>query len=153
MLWTTGFPADCLDVMSSDFHESFSQQEPAPPSERSTGLVFVAVAIIVAIVWRGLPGVFWSASLAALLLSVVSVLSPTLLKPLNTIWFQIGLLLHRVMGPLVLFLIFAVVFVPAGLLMRIWYDPLRSKRAKQDATYWIARSAEGTPARSMENQF
>jgi hypothetical protein len=153
MLWTTEFAADCLDVMSSDFHESFAQQQPAPPSDRSTGLVFVAVAIIVAIIWRGSPGVFWAAASAAAVLATVSVLSPVILRPLNLIWFHIGLLLHRIVGPLVLFLIFALVFVPAGFLMRIWHDPLRSKRAKQDSTYWIARSTDGPSARSMENQF
>jgi hypothetical protein len=139
--------------MSQDFHESFPQQRPAPPSERSTGLVFAAVAMIIAIIWRGSPGAFWAAASGAVVLATVSFLSPVILKPLNMIWFQIGLLLHRVMGPLVLFLIFALVFVPAGLLMRLWYDPLRSKRAKQGSTYWIARSVDGSSARSMENQF
>lgn len=139
--------------MSSNFHESFAQQQPAAPSERSTGLVFAAVAIIIAILWRGSPGAFRSALSIAVVLAAVSMLLPRALKPLNVIWFQIGLLMHRVMGPLVLFLIFAVVFVPAGFLMRIWYDPLRSKRAKQGSTYWITRGSDGSPTRSMENQF
>jgi hypothetical protein len=139
--------------MSKDFHEAFPQQQPAPPSERSTGFVFAAMAMIIAIVWRGSPGLFWVAASAAVVLATVSIVSPVILKPLNSAWFQIGLLLHRVVGPLVLFLIFALVFVPAGYLMRIWYDPLRSKRAKQDSTYWIARSADDPSARSMENQF
>lgn len=139
--------------MSKDFHESFPEKQPGPPSERSTGLVFAAVATIIALIWRGSPGMFWAASSAAVVLATVSVLSPVILKPLNMVWFQIGLLLHRVMGPLVLLLIFALVFVPAGFLMRIWYDPLRSKRAKQDKTYWIARSVDDPSARSMKNQF
>jgi hypothetical protein len=49
--------------------------------------------------------------------------------------------------------IFLVVFVPGGLLMRTWRDPLRSKRATGASTYWIEREA-GTPMPgSMTNQF
>ena len=34
------------------------------------------------------------------------------------------------------------VFVPAGLIMRIWHDPLRSRRASPGSTYWIERARE-----------
>jgi hypothetical protein len=52
-----------------------------------------------------------------------------------------------------MFVIFAVVFVPAGLLMRIWYDPLQSKRSKDTTTYWIDREQVSPGASSMTNQF
>jgi hypothetical protein len=43
------------------------------------------------------------------------------------------------------------VFLPGGLLMRIWADPLKSRRASPGASYWIDR-APGTQG-SMRNQF
>ena len=47
--------------MSSNFHESYAGSEIKPPSERSTGLLFAAVAVIVAVLWRNSPTVPWLA--------------------------------------------------------------------------------------------
>jgi hypothetical protein len=86
-------------------------------------------------------------------LALFSLAAPKQLKPLNLLWFRFGLLLHRVINPLVMFAMFALVFVPGGLLMRLRHDPLRSKRAgKPGSTYWIDRAAGAQPG-SMTNQF
>jgi hypothetical protein len=46
------------------------------------------------------------------------------------------------------------VFVPGGLLMRLWYDPLRLRRAgRAGSTYWIDRTASAQSPGSMTNQF
>ena len=87
------------------------------------------------------------------MLAAVSLIAPVLLKPLNILWFQIGLLLHRVVNPIVMFAVFAVVFVPAGMIMRIWRDPLRSRRTTAASTYWIERRESGGTEGSMTNQF
>jgi len=138
--------------MRKNFHESFSQSAVKPPSERSTGLVFVCVALLVALWWRNAPNVAWIALGVAAALAAVSLAAPKLLKPLNFVWFQIGLLLHRVVNPVVMLAMFVAVFLPAGLIMRLRYDPLRSRRAKgPGSTYWIDRTAS-TPG-AMTNQF
>jgi hypothetical protein len=140
--------------LRKNFHESYGPAETKPPSERSTGLVFAAVALIVAVLWRNTPNVPWVALSVAGVLALISIAAPKVLKPLNLIWFQIGLLLHRVVNPVVMFAMFAVVFVPAGLIMRIWHDPLRSRRTKRSAsTYWIDRTTGAQGAGSMTNQF
>ena len=89
----------------------------------------------------------------ATMFAAASLIVPVLLKPLNIVWFQFGLLLHRVVNPLVMFAIFAVVFVPAGMIMRVWRDPLRSRRTTGVSTYWIERSESGGTEGSMTNQF
>jgi hypothetical protein len=136
-----------------DFHESFKSGEVKLPSERSTGLVFTVVALIVAALWRNDPVVPWVAIAIAALLAALSFGAPRLLKPLNIVWFRIGLLLHRVVNPLVMLIMFVVVFVPAGLIMRIWHDPLKSRRAPAGASYWIDRKPGSETAGSMTNQF
>ena len=139
--------------MPTNFHESYTGSEIKPPSERSTGLLFAAVAVIVAVLWRNSPTVLWVALGMATMFAAASLIVPVLLKPLNIVWFQFGLLLHRVVNPLVMFAIFAVVFVPAGMIMRVWRDPLRSRRSTGVSTYWIERrDSEGTEG-SMTNQF
>jgi hypothetical protein len=115
--------------------------------------VFTVAALIVAGLWRNSPMVPWVALGVAGMLALVSLTAPKLLKPLNLVWFRFGLLLHRVVNPLVMFAMFALVFVPGGLIMRLRHDPLRSRRAKQPgATYWVDRTASAQPG-SMTNQF
>ena len=141
-------------VMRTNFHESFAGSEIKPPSERSTGLLFAAVAVIVAVLWRNSPTVPWVALGMAAMLATVSLIAPVLLRPLNILWFRFGLLLHRVVNPIVMFAVFAAVFVPAGAMMRLWRDPLRLRRRTTEAsTYWIERSESGNAAGSMTNQF
>ncbi len=139
--------------MRKNFHESFGHAAAVkPPSERSTGLVFACVALVVALLWRNTPNVLWIAAGVAVALAAISLAAPWLLKPLNLLWFQIGLLLHRVVNPLVMLAMFVVVFLPGGLIMRLRHDPLRSRRARgPGATYWIDRKAGAQSA--MTNQF
>ena len=127
------------DVKFMNFHESYAGDEIKPPSERSTGLVFAAVALVVAVLWRHSPTVPWVALGLAVGLVTISLIAPVLLKPLNILWFQFGLLLHRIVNPIVMFAVFALVFVPAGIIMRLWRDPLRSRRTTAASSYWIDR--------------
>ena len=136
-----------------NFHESYARGHIDPPSARSTGLVFAAVAVTVAVSRRDTPNVALAAVAVAVGLTALSLVAPGLLKPLTIIWFRIGRLLHRVVNPLIMLAIFTLVFTPAGLLMRLWYDPLRSRRAGPGATYWIDRASEKPRVESMTNQF
>jgi predicted membrane metal-binding protein len=140
--------------MPTNFHESYAGSEIKPPSERSTGLVFAAVAVIFAVLWRNSPTVPWVALGMAAILAAVSLIAPVLLKPINILWFKFGLLLHRVVNPIVMFAVFATVFVPAGVIMRLWRDPLRLRRGTTGAsTYWIEHRESGDTEGSMTNQF
>lgn len=140
-------------MISRDFHESYAGDEVKPPSERSTGLLFAVVAVIVAVLWRDSPTAPWVALGIAVTFAAASLVAPSLLKPLNIVWFRLGLLLHRIVNPIVMFVVFAVVFVPAGAIMRLWRDPLKSRRTAGGSTYWIERKASTNNEGSMTNQF
>ena len=139
--------------MPGNFHESYTGSEIRPPSERSTGLVFAAVAAVVALLWRNSPTVPWLALGIAAGLTAISLTAPSVLKPLNILWFKFGLLLHRIVSPIVMFAMFALVFVPAGIIMRIWRDPLRSRRITSASSYWIDCSEDRGTTGSMTDQF
>jgi hypothetical protein len=139
--------------MHNNFHECYGQREPKPPSERSTGIIFAVVGVMVAVIWRNSAATPWIALAVAAVFAALSTFAASLLKPLNLIWFRFGLLLHRVVNPVVMFAIFALVFVPAGFIMRIWSDPLRSRRTTQNSSYWIERRTVGADTGSMLNQF
>jgi len=136
--------------MHNDFHESYRRGEPKPPSERSAGITFAVVGVIIAAIWRHNVVTPWVALSGASVFATLSMFAASLLKPLNLIWFRFGLLLQRIVNPVVMFAMFALVFVPAGFIMRIWSDPLRSRRITENSSYWIKR--QPADIGSMRNQ-
>jgi hypothetical protein len=135
------------------FHESYDQGEIKPPSERSTGLVFAAAAVIFAFGWRHHAVVPWVGLGAAVVFAASALFRPQLLGPLNIFWFRLGLALHKIVNPIVMFALFAVAIIPAGLIARIFWDPLNRRRNPRTSSYWIEQSSKGDTARSMKNQF
>jgi len=72
----------------------------------------------------------------------------------NRLWTRFGLLLGKVISPIMLGLLFFAVLVPIGALMRIFgQDPLRLKRDTAAGSYWIPRQPPGPPPGSLTNQF
>lgn len=124
-------------------------------SERSFGLVFAAVLAIIAL-WPLKSGGdvrLWAAGAAAAFL-VLALVLPRVLRPLNVVWFKFGMLLHHVVTPVVMGLLFFLTVTPVGVLMRATgKDPMRLKRDAGATSYWIVRTPTGPSAESMKNQF
>jgi hypothetical protein len=79
---------------------------------------------------------------------------PAPLRPLNRLWFRIGLLLHRIVTPVVMGLVFFCSVVPIGLLMRaLGKDLLRLRREADAQSYWIEREPPGPARGTMKKQF
>ena len=137
--------------MKQNFHEEFDQPELPLPPDRSTGLVFAAIAGIVAYFWRVNETVLFVALGIAAAFLVVSLLAPIILRPLNIAWMKFALLLNKVMNPIIMLFLFAIAIVPAGLLMQLRADPLRKRPPADGNSYWIERDASQNT--SMVNQF
>lgn len=123
-------------------------------SDRSFGLVFVGVFIVVGLLPLADGGAIrsWALVVAAVFLTAALV-RPSVLRPLNRLWFKFGMLLHHIVNPLVMGLLFFVTVTPVGLLMRATgKDPMRLKRGT-GASYWIDRQPPGPAAESMKRQF
>ena len=122
-------------------------------SERNFGLVFAVVFALVGL-WPILGGNgmrIWALAVAAgfVLLAFVR---PSVLRPLNLAWFRFGLLLGRIVSPVVMALIFFVAVTPTALIMRMFgKDVLRLRFDREAESYWIGRDDD--PATSMKNQF
>jgi uncharacterized integral membrane protein len=96
---------------------------------------------------------WWSLAVAGVLL-VVTLAAPALLAVPNRLWARFGLLLNRIVSPVVLGIVFFAVVTPMSLVMRLLgKDPLRLRRSRQDASYWIAREPPGPKPDSLRNQF
>jgi uncharacterized membrane protein len=139
--------------MAGGFHESYAVEAVAPPTPRSTGLVFAGATLIGAVLLRNstpvVPAGLAAASIGFLL---TSLMAPALLGPLNAAWFRLALLLNRIVSPVVMLLLFLVAIVPFGLVMQLKRDPLRKRRSAGSGSYWIARDRATAPS-CMRNQF
>jgi hypothetical protein len=139
--------------MTGQLHEQFERPELPLPPDRSTGLVFAVVALVVAYLWRSSPVVLTIALGLALALTIISFTMPLLLRPLNIVWMRLAVLLSRVMNPIVMLVLFAVAIVPAGLIMQLMRDPLR-RRKSAAVSHWIpVAQAERSHQSNMKNQF
>lgn len=126
----------------------------AAPSERSFGLVMAAVALIVAL-WplTGDGGPRWWALLLAAILAVLSYAAPAVLRPANRLWFRFGLLLHRVVSPLMFGILYFLVLTPFALwVQRRGGAPLALRPDARATSYWTTRPP-GDPAEGMTRQF
>lgn len=124
-------------------------------SDRGFGLVMAAVFAIVGAwpaLFAGAPRL-WSFAVAALFLGA-ALAAPRVLAPLNRVWTRFGVLLHRIMNPVVMAVVFYGTVVPIGLVMRaLGKDPLRLRRDPAATSYWIARTPPGPAPETMKNQF
>lgn len=140
----------------TDLPESFERDEPVRgSSDRSFGFVFTILFLVIgfAPLLHGRPVRLWSVALAAAFL-VVSLARPMLLAPLNRLWTRFGLLLHRIVNPIVMGAIFYLAITPFGVAMRlIGKDPLRHGFDRNATSYWIDRTPPGPVPQSMSNQF
>ena len=94
------------------------------------------------------------ALIAAGVFLAAGLLVPKVLKPLNRLWFLIGLGLHKVISPLVMGLLFYLTITPMALIMRLMgKDPLRRDFEPEAKSYWIERRPAGPAPESMRHQF
>ena len=137
-------------------HENYERKdELAVGSDRTFGLVMSAAFGILGVLnwWHQGRLWVWLAAIATLFLALALV-APKTLHPLNRLWMRFGTLLHRIVNPVILALIFFAAVTPTALVMR-----LRGKRLlnlelePQVESYWIKRDPPGPAPQSMKDQF
>ncbi len=141
---------------SAELHEDLARHgEVQGSSDRAFGIVFSAVFAIIGLfpLLRADGVRVWSLAVAAAFL-VVALVWPSLLGPLNRVWLKLGLLLHRVVSPLVLGLLFYGVVLPTGLLMRlVGKRTIPTTFDRDRESYWVSRDPPGPAPEGMKNQF
>ncbi len=138
----------------SGSHESLEAHEAAPTaSSRSFGFVFAAVFALAGAYMAYRGGRWWGAAGAAsALFALLAWLRPSVLDPLNAQWARLGLLLHRIVNPVVMAVIFIGAVLPTGLLMRAFgKDPLRLRLDRAAKSYWQPRDPPAPD--HFKNQF
>ena len=141
-------------------HENLAEREDVKVgSERGFGLIFAVVFIVISLLplftmsdQEGQLRI-WALVVAAFFAGAALTM-PRLLTPLNKLWFRFGLLLHKIVNPLIMGLLFFVTITPIGLIMRsIGKTPLKLGFDKSVDTYWITRTPPGPAPETMKRQF
>lgn len=145
--------------MAGSFHERLDLEEKIEgPTDRAFGLTVGGILAGLGLL-KGLAFSGWTLLAIALVavggaLVAAALLAAPLLAPLNRAWLRLGLLLFKIVNPIVMFLIYATTVVPIGLAMRLsGKDLLRLRREPGTASYWIERRPPGPPPASLRNQF
>ena len=124
------------------------------PTNRSFGFFFVLVFLASSAYFYHVDNVYLLCFFAFLggVFFILSIVNAEILLPLNKLWMKFGLLLGRIVSPIVMGGIFFGIFTPLAILMRFFgRDELRLKFKKQ-ASYWVVRD-EVTNNNSFKNQF
>lgn len=133
-----------------------SLDNPKLPSERKFGLLLIAVSLLAAgwANYKGLPVLFTDALLGVSgALCILTVLLPAWLAPVNRAWFLLGILLGRIISPIVMGIVFFLLITPVAVVTRSFgRDELRLKR-RQVSSYWLDRVTDRLPAESFKDQF
>ncbi len=138
-------------------HERYRRDEVvAGSSNRSFGLVIggaLAIFGFWAFVFHG-GDIRWWLVVPAGAFVLAALAAPQILTPLNRLWTKLGLLMHRVVNPVVMAAMYYGVVTPTGLVMRaLGKDLLKLRRDPAATTYWVTRDNPGSRGESMRQQF
>ena len=121
------------------------------PSNKNFGIVFFLVFFFIALY----PLFFeegiriWSL-LISLIFLVLGLINSKILTPLNRIWFKFGIILGKIISPIIMGIIFFLVVTPTGLIMRLLGKDLLNLKYNKNQSYWIEKKG---PKSKMKNQF
>ena len=118
------------------------------PSDRTFGWTFTVVFLLI-----GVTSHPWAVALAALTAGVTLTRSHWL-APLNRAWMALAELMHRVVSPVMLGIMFFGVFTPMGAVMRRFgWDAMKRAWQPQAKTYWHRRDPPGPADDSFKDLF
>ena len=114
------------------------------------GILFFILFLIIGLYPLKSEGLIriWSVVLSLVFL-IITIIRPNLFTFINKLWIQFGILLGKIISPIVMGLVFFFVVTPIGILVRIFKkDVMGLKRGAN--TYWINRENK---VQSMKKQF
>ena len=114
------------------------------PTNRKFGLFFSLIFLlasfysyysgseIIVYLLGGISGIFL----------IITLINADILLPLNKLWMNFGILLGKIINPIIMGVIFFGIFTPIAILMRVYgRDELRLNLKKKKQTHWINRKS------------
>ena len=121
------------------------------PSNRSFGILFFIVFLLVSLY----PMIndkdirVWSFILSLLFL-LLGIKNSNILTPFNIMWLKFGLLLGKIVSPIIMGVVFFLVVTPTGFIMRLFKKDLLNLKYNNFKSYWLNKKG---PKSKMKNQF
>ena len=120
-------------------------------SNRSFGIVFFVVFLLIGLYpLINADGIRVWSIIISLVFLILGLTNSKILNPLNKLWFKFGILLGKIISPLVMGIIFFLVVTPIGILMKLLKKDLLNLKFNNKETYWIEKNE---PKSKMKNQF
>tara|TARA_S200000501_G_C20717080_1_gene696723 strand:- start:557 stop:943 length:387 start_codon:yes stop_codon:yes gene_type:complete len=120
-------------------------------TNKNFGLVFFFVFLIISLYPLINDGSIrrWSLIICIIFL-ILGLLNSKYLTPLNKLWFKFGILLGKIISPIIMGVIFFFVVTPTGFLMKLFKKDLLNLKYNNNKSYWIEKKE---PKSKMKNQF
>ncbi|WP_068081836.1 SxtJ family membrane protein [Polycladidibacter stylochi] len=126
------------------------------PSNRRFGLFFALVFTLAAFYLIAAQALHYAAASLFIAFSfmLLALLRPGFLVHLNKAWMLLGLLIGKVISPLVMGVIFFLILTPMALVMRgFGRDALHLKADKSGATYWKPQEIDAQNPAFFKKQY
>ena len=110
------------------------------PSNKNFGVVFFIVFLIIALypLLNSEEIRIWSIAVSLIFL-ILAWMNSQILTPLNKLWFNFGILLGKLISPIIMGVIFFLVVTPIGLIMRLLGKDLLNLKFNENKSYWIKK--------------
>ena len=91
----------------------------------------------------------WSLIISLIFL-LLGLSNSKILNPFNKLWFKFGMILGRIISPIIMSIIFFLIVTPIALIMKLLKKDLLNLKFNKTNTYWIEKSGSKS---KMKNQF
>ena len=120
-------------------------------SNKSFGIVFSIFFLLISVypLLNNDPIYYWSLFVSFIFL-VLGLMNSKILSPLNVLWFKFGILLGKIVSPVVMGIIFFLVVTPISILLKIFGKDVLNLKFNKNKTYWIEKNG---PKSNMKKQF
>ena len=126
------------------------------PADRSFGILFSIIFILLSTylyIYKPNTSIWLVFGIISCLFIFITFFSPQLFRPLNIVWYYIGVLLGKIVSPIVLGVLFFLLITPVAVLGRIMGRDILKLKRNSAATYWIERHPPGPSPENYKNQF
>ena len=120
-------------------------------SNKSFGIVFSIFFLVISIYLflNKYPFYYWSLFVSIIFL-ILGLMNSKILSPLNLLWFKFGILIGKIVSPVVMSIIFFLVVTPISILLKIFGKDVLNLKFNNNKTYWIEKNG---PKSNMKKQF
>ena len=125
------------------------------PSNRKFGFFFTLIFFFIGIYFffKESAVISYVSTTISIFFFIITIIKAELLLPLNKIWMRFGFILGMIVNPIVLGIIFFLIFTPISLMMRLFRrDELRLK-VKKRSSHWKDRKEQNANIDLFKQQF